>query len=114
MAIAHVGLRHLDFAGPAHASNSNTTRIAADPRDKNVVTLGLKPATASVVRERCAHHSRLDLLLELSDQPGMSLGFPVHGVLQALDQPLQVRDARLEDGHTIILSVDPRGSLRCV
>ena len=48
MAIAHVGLRHLDFAGRAHESNSNITRIAADPRDRNVVTSGLESATASV------------------------------------------------------------------
>ena len=40
--------------------------------------------------------------------------FPVHGILQPLDQPLQVSDSRLEPGDAIILFIDCRASVRCV
>ena len=40
--------------------------------------------------------------MELTDQLCVSLGFPVHGVLEPLYEPLQVRDTRFERRHTII------------
>jgi hypothetical protein len=81
---------------------------------KKVVTSGLKPAAASILREGWAHRAGLDLRLELGDQLAVPLRFPVHGILQPLDQPLQVSDSRLEPGDTIILFIDRRASVRSV
>jgi len=52
-----------------------------------------EPAIASIFRERGAHGSGLDAGLEFGDQPGVSLRFPVHRVLQPVELLLEV-------GHT--------------
>jgi hypothetical protein len=62
----------------------------------NVVAVRSEPAVAGVLGKGGAHRSGLDLGLELGDQPGVPLKFPVHRVLQALDQLLDVRQSRFE------------------
>ena len=44
----------------------------------------------------------------------MPLGLPVHGVLEPLYEPLQVRDTRFEGWHTIIACIGGRASIRSV
>ena len=87
--------------------------IAADTRDKECRHVELEPTAASIVREGCAHCARLDLPLELGDQLFMPIGLPVHGVLEPLDEPLQMRDTGFEQGDTIILWIDDSASVRC-
>ena len=61
-----------------------------------MLTVRSQPAVASVLSEGCAHRSRLDLGLELGDQLGVPVRFPVHRVLQPLNQLLEVRHSRFE------------------
>ena len=61
-----------------------------------MLTVGSEPAVAGVLSEGCAHRSGPDLGLELGDQLGLPLRFPVYRVLQPLDQPLEVRQSRFE------------------
>jgi|SRR5437764_3876886 len=63
---------------------------------KNLLPAGSEPAVANVLGEGCAHRSGLDLSLELGDQLPVPLRFPVHRVLQPLDQLLEVRYSRFE------------------
>ncbi|MFZ0376887.1 MAG: hypothetical protein WCD11_19695 [Solirubrobacteraceae bacterium] len=109
-------MAHLELDHTAHVTvrTLDSRRIAADTRNKKRRHVGLKPAAASILGEGWAHNAGLDLRLELGDQLAVPLGFPVHGILQPLDQPLQVSDSRLEPGHTIILFIDRRASVRCV
>src|SRR5581483_7603789 len=51
---------------------------------------------ASAVGERGARRHGLDLALQISDQLRVTLRFPVHRVLQPLDETLEVSHARLE------------------
>jgi hypothetical protein len=64
------------------------------PGMKNVLTVRSEPAAASIFRERGAHRSRPDLSLKLGDLFRVPLRFPVHRVLQPLQQLLEVRGAR--------------------
>jgi hypothetical protein len=75
------------------------------PGTKNVLTLRSEPAVASIFRERCPHRSGLDLGLELGDQFGVPLRFPVHRVLQSLELLLEACDARFEPLEAIRLSI---------
>jgi hypothetical protein len=63
---------------------------------KKVIMPGLEPTVASIFGEGDAHRSGLDLALELGDQLAVALRFPVHGVLQALDEPLELPHAPFE------------------
>jgi hypothetical protein len=53
-------------------------------------------AVASIFGERGAHRSGLHPGLELGDQLGVSLGFPVYRVLQPLELVLEVRHPRFK------------------
>jgi len=61
-----------------------------------MLTVGSEPAVASLLGEGCAHRSGVDLGLELGHQPRVPLRFPMHRVLQPLDQLLEVRESRLD------------------
>jgi len=60
-------------------------------------------AVADVLRKGRAHGSGLDLSLELGDQSGMPRRFPVHRILEALKQLLQVRHPVFERLQTVEL-----------
>jgi hypothetical protein len=72
---------------------------------------------ARMLGESGTHRCGLDLSLKIGDQLCVSLRFPVHGILKALDQPLQVRDPRLQrrEGANLwiagvgVLSIPGRG-----
>lgn len=74
---------HLEFDHAAHVTIRalEENGIAPDTGDEERGHFGSEPAAAGVLREGGAHRPRLDLALELGDQLGMPLGFPVHGVL---------------------------------
>jgi hypothetical protein len=109
-------MAHLELDHTAHVTIRalEGSRIATDTRNKKRRHVGLQPAAASILREGRPHRAGLDLRLELSDQLGVPLGFPVHGILQALDKPLQMSDSRLEPWQTIILFIDRRATVRCI
>ena len=74
----------------------STIRGGLDPAGRRAWRGGSEPAIASVLGESRAHRSGLYLGLELGDQLGVALRFAMHGVLQSLNQLLEVRHPRLE------------------
>jgi hypothetical protein len=81
---------HLEFDHAAHVvvRALDESRVGIDNRDEKRGHVGLEPAAAGILRESCAHRPGLDLALELGDQLGMPLRFPVHRILQPLDEAL--------------------------
>jgi hypothetical protein len=62
---------------------------------KNVVNV-LQAAVASVVAQRPAQRRRFDPRLDLADPPFEARRLPMNGILQSLDELLQMHDAGLE------------------
>ena len=81
---------HLEFDHAAHVvvRALDESRVGIDTRDEKRGHVGLEPAAAGILRESCAHRPGLDLALELGDQLGMPLRFPVYRILQPLDEAL--------------------------
>lgn len=69
----------------------------------------LQPAPARVLRQGGPDRGGLYLRLKLGDQPAVTLGFPVHGVLQPLDETLEVCHARFQRAESIRLRIGSRG-----
>ena len=65
----------------------------------------LQPAVASVVAQGPAEHRRLDSRLDLADALAQSRRFAVHGILQSLDELLQMRKARLDRAQVILTRI---------
>src|SRR5581483_8449389 len=94
---------HLELRLTAHLAIGalGRARVARDPRDEERSHAPLQPAFASVVAQGPAEHSRLDLSLELGDPLALSRRLAVHGILEALQELLQMRDPGLERAHVL-------------
>lgn len=63
---------------------------------KNAVTVRLRPQVASFLAERGGERAGIEACVELCQMPVLALRFTVHGVLQSLDELLEVRDTLLK------------------